>query len=486
MLQKSMTSKTKLYQITTPTFELPIFVDSKRKVKTYPADDIPMLTWPDGRWCLPANTYMLELYHRGLSRKNSGGTLLTYAANISHLLRYCYDNMINLHELTDNQFTFFIKTLQGERRARTIEIYTRDANSVIAIGRNCLDFLASVGRLYQNDEFVSLKGQIRAAQKEFGIKTEGLHNGRGKLIRRYWHHRSFPSPDPKRKRLPISSDAIKKLHEAVLSSSRSIFQRKRRYIMLKLLEITGGRRSEVAALTTESVYKASQMHEPMLKLLTAKKPGGREEFRYVPIASHDITFLLEFIEKNRQRIIRLTCGRENDDGYVFVSETTGRKLKPNTITQEISTLVKAAGITEKSCPHMFRHRFITKLFVALIEQHQFENEDSFRRTLLNTETFKQKIQQWTGHTNLSSLDVYINLAFEESSNFNKIYNIINTQRVVDSFKENLIQLQHELRDGASPTATTKQLLTMMEAFYYDLDRLQDTTPPSPDAPPSIC
>lgn len=55
---------------------------------------------------------------------------------------------------------------------------------------------------------------------------------------------------------------------------------------------------------------------------------------------------------------------------------------------------------------MFRNRFITKLFVALIEQHEFENPDSFRRALLDTETIKQKIQQWTGHANLSSLDVY--------------------------------------------------------------------------------
>ena len=71
---------------------------------TTPAHDIPMLSWPDGRWCLPANIYMLELYHRGLSRKNHGGTLLTYAANITHLLRYCFDNQIDFPDLTDNQF----------------------------------------------------------------------------------------------------------------------------------------------------------------------------------------------------------------------------------------------------------------------------------------------------------------------------------------------------------------------------------------------
>lgn len=468
-----MKIKSKLYHLTSSSFEVPFHINQKHEIITAPAHDIPMLNWPDGRWCLPANVYMLELYNRGLSRKNRGGTLLTYAANISQLLRFCYDNNINLSDLSDNQFTFFIKVLQGERRDKAPEVYARDANSVIAIGRSCLDFLASVGRLYQNDEFIGPKAQIRAERKEFQLKAGGIRKGGGNLTLSYWHHRAFPTPDPKNKRLPISSDNITKIRDVIHLSSGSTFQRKRRYAMIKLLEITGGRRSEVASITVESVYQASRMHEPMLKLMTAKKRGGREEFRYVPIFSHDIAFLLEFIEKNRRRIVRATCGVDNDDGYVLISETTGRKLQPNTVTQEVAILAKAAGIKEKSCPHMFRHRFITRLFVALIEQHQFENTDDFRHALLDTETIKQKIQQWTGHANLSSLDVYINLAFEEATNFKKTYNIVSTRRAVDSLKANLAQLQLELRNGASPVEVSHQLLKLVDAFDDDLDRLQD-------------
>ncbi|MCX7112744.1 MAG: hypothetical protein NTX45_22005 [Proteobacteria bacterium] len=54
--------------------------------------------------------------------------------------------------------------------------------------------------------------------------------------------------------------------------------------------------------------------------------------------------------------------------------------------------------------------------------------------MLDTETIKQKIQQWTGHANLSSLDVYINLAFEEAANFKKTYDVVSLRRAVDSFK----------------------------------------------------
>ncbi len=468
-----MRTKSKLYCLTSTDYELPSHIDVSHRVFTREAADIPMMMWPDGTWCFPANVYMLTLYQRGLSRKNRGGTLLTYATNISHLLRYIFYNKINLASLTDNQFSLFIKMLQGEKRTTQPEVHARDANSVIAIGRNCLDFLASVGMLYQDENYIGRTGQIRAEQKEFEIKQGSGRKGNVKLIRKYWYHRSFPTADPKNKRLPISTDALEKLRQIIQQASRTIFQRKRRYIMLKLLEITGGRRSEVAALTCESVLKASRMAEPMLKLMTAKRRGGKEDYRYIPIASHDVTFLLEYIQINRRRVIRATCGHENDDGYLLISETFGKRLRPNTITQEIAALSKAAGIKEKSCPHMFRHRFITKLFVALIEQHEFENTDSFRRALLDTETIKQKVQQWTGHTSLNSLDVYINLAFEEATHFKNTYNIVNAKRIIDSFKDTLRQLQAELRNGSSPTEISSRLDKLIGAFEEDLYMTSD-------------
>lgn len=468
-----MRTKSKLYFLTASDYELPSHIDIYHRVITREAADIPMIMWPDGTWCFPANFYMLALFHRGLSRKNRGGTLLTYATNISHFMRYIFHNKIDLASLTDNQFSLFIKMLQGEKRASQPEVNARDANAVIAIGRNCLDFLASVGRLYQDENFIGPKGQIRAEQKDFEVKQEGGRKGNVKLIRQYWHHRTFPTADSKNKRLPISTDALEKLRQIIQVASGTIFQRKRRYVMLKLLEITGGRRSELAALTCESVFKASKMAQPMLKLMTAKRRGGKEEYRYIPIASHDVAFLLEYIEINRRRIIRTTCGPENDDGYLLISETFGKRLRPNTITQEIAALSKAAGIKEKSCPHMFRHRFITKLFVALIEQHEFENTDSFRRALLDTETIKQKVQQWTGHTRLNSLDVYINLAFEEVTDFKNTYNIVNTKRIIDSFKGTLRQLQAELRNGSSPTEMSSRLDKLIGAFEEDLDMTSD-------------
>lgn len=465
--------KKKLYELTANEFVLPFYVDlERRNVTTSAADNIPMLHWPNGRWCTAANVYMLELYERGLSRKSGGGTLLTYATNISHLIRFCFYNNKELIDLTDNDFTFFIKTLQGERRARHSESLARDSNSAIAIGRNCIEFLMCVGRFYADNNFIGPKGRIIVQQREVDLNVQGRHSRR-RLRKKYWHHRSFPTPDPKKHRLPISTKNVDKLREVVLPASSSIYLRKRRYVTLKLLEVTGGRRYELSKLTVTSVAEAARMAEPALKLITIKNGGAAEESRFLPIARHDLQFLLEFIDKNRRRIIRKTCGLENDDGFLLVSETTGHGLRANTITQEISILCKHAKISEKACPHMFRHRFITKLFVALIEQHNIENVDEFRKALLDTEELKQIVQEWTGHRDIKSLERYIHLAFRDAAGFSRTYNVVSVARAVESFKATLTQLNQEIRSGASPSETALQLERLIEAFGNDLSRLQE-------------
>jgi site-specific recombinase XerD len=459
-------AKSKLYYLTERSFALPFCVDEGGGVITRPADNFPMLTWPDGAWCLAANVYMLHLYRRGLSRRERGGTLFSYATNISHLIRYCYRRRIDFSALNDNEFSLFIKGLTDEREKKNPQQKVRDSSSVVAIGRNCLEFLQVVGDLNNVKDFVGPSGCIAVEERQVVVRKR--HGA--PLVRKYLHHHSFPVQDPKNKRLPISEENVSKLYAAVEKASNTLFQRKRRYVMLKVLEITGARRIEIAWLKVESVKAAAKMKEPRLKLLTAKRRGGKESYRLLPISSPDLAFLLEFIDVNRHRVVRKTCGQANDDGYVFVSETTGRRLAANTITSEISVLKAKAGITEKVCPHMFRHAFITDLFVALIEQHRFENSDQFRQALLDKEAFKREVQEWTGHVDASSLDRYIHLAFAKAANLQKTLDAIELGRLAKSLKSSLGHIQQELRDGAPPSEATRTLIKLVEAVEADLRR----------------
>jgi site-specific recombinase XerD len=462
-----MKDNRKLYTLTNRNFVLPYYIDENRRPITREADDIPMMCWPDGTWCLPANVFMLDLYHRGRSRRNRGGTLHTYATSISHLLRFCFDNKISLSNINDNQFTLFMRTLQGENRVDNISVRKRNANSLISIGRCCLSFLDSVSKLYNLDNFLHPSGQIRSDLKEYRFNIHRRNNRSLGAVKKYWHHHSFPKPTSKDRRLPITTESIDRLRDAIQTSTKSIYLRKRRYLLLKLLEITGGRRSEIAALTVSSVRAAAEMSHPMLKLINMKR--GPDNFRFVPISRHDVHFLCEFIEKNRLRVIRATCGMAKDDDSLLISMQTGQKLMPNTITQELSLLRRHANIEEEACAHMFRHRFITKLFVALIEQHEFENPDGVRRAILDTQSFKQKIQQWTGHADINSLDIYINLAFEECADFSKTINLVQTQCATESFKASLKQFKTELLADNRSRDTVARLSTMIDDFFQDLE-----------------
>jgi integrase len=344
---------------------------------------------------------------------------------------------------------------------------TRDANAVISIGKRCLYFLRHVSELYQIENFVSANGQIQGYERAVSIRING------KIITKMvLYHDCFPSPDSARRRLPISTTAIESLHKAVYKVSSDIFIRKRRYALLRALEITGGRRSEVCSLKVEDVYAALRSPEILLTINTLKR--GKIVTRELPISKIDLNFLIEYIEVNRAWTIMNTCGDKNDSGYLFVNSRTGLKIESNTITQELSTLANAAGIVTPSCPHMFRHRYITKLLVALIEQHKISNKDSFLKYYQDIEKFKAKVKQYTGHKSIQSLDVYIHAAFEDVENYKKT---VDVNRIADSIRAlrvSFLRIAGEMRQEGLQ-GYPESLIEIIETFEEEVQTHQQQT-----------
>jgi integrase len=342
---------------------------------------------------------------------------------------------------------------------------------VANIGRTCLGFLGYVGDLYLEPSFIGATGTIRAEVKEFKLTNQGKQ-----IVRTYWHHHSFPNPEPQTRRLPISSANIAKLVEVIPDVSVTTYQRRRRFILVRLLEITGARRVEVANIKAEDIYNARAMEqEPLLKVYTAKRAGGREEHRYLPVSRTDLELVVNYIEKFRHRIIKKTVGVAGDLGYLLISERSGQRLATETLTNELLLLARSAKIEEQACAHMFRHRFITKLFVALIEQHEYENADGFRRALLDGETLKRKVQEYTGHTSVGSLDPYIHLAFEEVSKFGNTLDLIKAKLAVESLQSNLKGIVLELSQGKSPIEQSVLLTDYINSALEDLSSVSIST-----------
>lgn len=452
-----------LHTLTSSDFCAPSFVDSGGVLHTTPANNVPLVTWPDGSWCPAANTFMRELFERSLSRRNRGGSLAVAAAHISHLLRYCWRRPVDLLDLTDDQFREFMDELKCDARLDDQKGRTRDANTVIAIGRTCLALLDCAGRRAGEPNHVSANGRIRAH-----LRQQRLWRSSRRSSVQSWHHPAFPLPGPKRKRSPIASSRIEELRSAVARISTTSHQRARRHTILKLLEITGARRGEIAEIAVSAINHASELELPMLRIPTLKKGGGHAEDRYLPIGRSDLAFIKQYADVHRRSTLRRKRKDKPDHDLLLVSDVDGEPLCATTITQEVRLLAKAAGITEKACPHMFRHRFLTKLFVSLIEQHRATNADTFRQMLLDHETLRTKVAEWAGHSSLASLDAYIDLAFEEIGGFRRVYRLSDVAIALDSFTGSIAAELDAIRDGESLPNVLERLITYSTRMRDDL------------------
>ena len=434
------------------------------------ANNTPFMRWPDGMPCSVANAYMIHLLKRNLSRNNKGGTLRQYAIDISHLIRYCHNYRIQLCEIDYDRFTHFVGELRKENDPINPNVRKRDSNTLIAIGRKCLDFLDFVGYLNGDDNFVA--STVRGEKKNYSVK--GAKSKASTIIRHGWWHPSFDTPGPRKKRNAISQKSIEALYSAIpklpadsLDSDMHRFLCRRRTVMIRLLEMTGARIEEVARIRVQDIERAIAQKQPELRLETLKR--RKEEVRYVPVLHQDLVALKPYYRVSRARIIRSTIGRYSDHGVLFIGDQ-GKPLTSRYMSNEVGLLRRAAGLPGQVCAHMFRHRFITKLFVRFIIQYEYENKDDFRKALLDAQTLKQKVQQYTGHGSIVSLDAYIDLAFEEVANLDEVVNAVDAHRAYESFDDNVELLHKELDSGLPVSVYLERYRELCEMRASDIGR----------------
>lgn len=459
-----MNSSTSQRQLFTPLREFRAFdYCAFGKLHTRDASNTPFITWPDGSPCTLANLYMLDLLDRpgrrgiGLSRRGQkGGSMGDYASKISHLIRYCYDSKRDFIQINDNFFSAFISHL---RKDGAPSLPKRTERTVIFIGKVCLNFLIFVGRFYNDNNFVSRQGSIRATEE-----THTLISRSGKIVvRKYLHHHSFSSGGEIRKRNPITNSAVHRLRKAIDETNTSRHIQSRRHVLLSLLEHTGARRGEIGSIRTDDIRRAYNMSQPMLRLETWKSPETSE--RYIPVSKMVLNDVIKYIDFHRRKSVKKLA---TDHGYLFVSECTGKKMAPESITNEVGTLRKLANISEKASPHMFRHAFITNLFALLIDRHKLSNSDEFNRHLLDTPHFVAEIMQWTGHLDPLSVQRYINLAFAKTSNLSETISSVHLIRILEIYDEKSHDLLSRLQGGLSIDEYVASFEELLNLRNYDL------------------
>lgn len=446
------------------------------RVVTKSRKNIPFVTWPDGQPCLIVNLFLLtSLNKKKLSTNHRGGTLRAYAKDLTHLIRYCFDNNTDFYEMNNSNFIMFMNGIQSERKRNKPDVKKRESNTSLQIGRLTLNFLDFVGHFYNDDNFVTKV--IKATKKT--LRKESKKNKSQYFEVVYWHHECFETESSFKTRSPVRKVVIDSLYEAVseIRSDRHTpteqkFLDLRNTCLIRCLEMTGARIEEISEIRVSDIVKAISQKDPKLRLVTVKQGEDQLSVRYIPVLHQDLVILKKYYRIYRSKIIKKIIGKKNDHDYFFVSFTTGNKMSSQSLGNLIGGLRRAAGIEEQACAHMFRHRFITKLFVRLLQQFDFENKDDFRRYLLDTNDLKTEIQQYSGHKRLDSLDVYIDEAFKEVSNLNAIVSTVNLHRAYESFDENVERLQHELISGLSVNEYLERYNELRELRLVDTVRLE--------------
>jgi integrase len=405
-----------LYKTTSSGCKIVHRISSEGVAVTQSIPNWPIMFWPDDTVCWPVTMYLEDITTSYIKRAKTNsprarrGTPIIKAGNLSPLIRYCYKANKGFAELTDDDIYNLIDFLRKEPHPHKQHHLRRKDTQTNQIVRLCLNFLA----WYQNysmpeptliGEDANLPITIEYNEVS-GKSTKGT-----KFKRTFIDHRYLPTKSTPETVHPIGHHSITKLYDANRDASYSTPKKKRDEVILKMLEAAFGRRIETANLTVSDINTA--MKTGKLVLFNAKRTDDSE--RGIPIAKEWLDQVDTYIRTHRKKLIKTLKEKSElkgdtfvDNGYLFLNTRNGEKISEDTITKMISNLANLAGIDEKTCAHMFRHRGITIVVATYLKGYTEHN--------LPTEmahTILTKVSVLSGHSDPMSLTPYIDLAFAE-------------------------------------------------------------------------
>lgn len=358
-----------------------------------PAGRIAAVYWPSGLSCWPINAYLISL----LRANSAPSSVATYAAELSHLVRFVARLDIEFEQLTDDRLLEFAGWLRERPGSKTSG---RQVNRIIL---RVIDFL-----LWFQQRLVLDRPIIGEDGDGAAITIEFRHTRlRGRVFERRSHPAVGP-PNVARVVRPISSKNIETLMAQASSMPTSSFVRARDLAMLKLLTDSGMRRQELVWVTVPAL-RAARDNGGRLDVRCAKRRGNPT--RQVVVPPDTIASVNRFIDIQRALLFvrRKKLNRGSDDaGWAFCS-VSGEQLAPVTVTQTIGRLRRGAGIKERATAHMFRHRWITLQVAKRLESVRSD----IPLGLDALTTILSRLASMTGHASINSLWTYVDWAFDE-------------------------------------------------------------------------
>ncbi|MBF4437028.1 site-specific integrase, partial [Vibrio anguillarum] len=357
-------------------------------------------------------------------------------------------------------FTLFIQSLQAERTP--LGELKRRNNSVIKIAHTCLDFLQFVQDFHDLSAFIGKdKGNsIQILEKHYKRKQEGR---KGFIEGTKITHSAVPTKDEIKKRHPVSDDDALRVWEFI-KTQKNKDKRRRDMALYAAMEQLGGRVSELHLIKMTDYEDARRTG--MLTLTTLKRKDDNTT-RKIPVPHLLLSMIADYV-KVRKKAMRK---KKVQHDYLFISLTTGHPLSAGSWITYMNAWKKELGIEGELHPHLWRHAFITdKLKELILASKEVNDKDDFRKHLLHTQTFKMQLQQWTGHTMLSSLDTYIDLAFADINGYTEVYNAVSLRSSVELAKRQFELLEDQIASKElTPTVALCEIKRLLGDFQSDID-----------------
>ncbi|EJV0282709.1 site-specific integrase [Vibrio vulnificus] len=451
--------------------------------------------WPDGRTCFPVEMYLSDISDTKRVKKSDGGTVGTYATDLTHLVRYCYHEKVQFHELRTADIDELIRQLVADKRSNG-----RRARSNDTIRQGILPKIVAFLKWLQKEHYPQLNligvdtTKVRFQIKLKVVKKTGK-NGKG-----FGETEVFPTKLPRstpQLKTPISAAVINQLWDSINDTRSEMrlndrllklfdetdqeehldYMYHRRRFQLTMLEATGLRPQELVQIEYDDNIELVENNK--IKIPTLKREEGR--FRIIPIEKGVAIKVLLFMEEHRKKLIdRLKknglIADENDvDDYIFLGSENAKQVQPDAAYQEFRRLNIRAGVEVKSCQSMFRHRFITNMvkihLCSFMDKNPLKNKYNINDH--DYSTILRKVAGFTDHKDPKSLFHYIDFAWEELDVFSYAYEVSNLQSRLNAISISVKDLKLKVNSFGLDSDMANQILAGLSDIEEEANLLFD-------------
>lgn len=421
------------------------------------------ISYSNGSPCVEANMFLHSVSLSSIRRSQS--TLHTYSGRITHLVNYVERQpyIKKFSDLSDASFKHFIQMLQSERKSNGQ--LKRASNTVREIALTCIKFLYFIKVFHDLPNFIGTDKSNKIIIKEtvYYISPEGR---KYKIPKHSITHVAIPAKNESKRRLPVSDDIALKVW-SYISTQENISKKRRDCALYRTMEKLGARVQELHLITLKDFQNAQKSgRNPFISITNLKRRGDSAN-RNIPVTKAYLREIAKYVNI-RNNLIR---GKGiKDHGFLFININTGQPLKSSTWTKYLNIWKKELNIQGQLHPHLYRHAFVTdKLREVILQHHECTDADSFKRTIMHTENFKMKVIEWTGHKNISSLNIYVHLIFDEINGYAKVYNALSIKDSISIVEQDLEQISKELKiKKLTPTKCIVELQSLISAFMADI------------------